>query len=254
MGSARRVPWLHWSYGPDVEELGRLGVLEDSAITSKFAEGMIRRSDPRGSAALGYAARLVGRGDRQLDVELSQAGATVRTWVALPGSLRPQPWLVEWESHEDPEAWVRQLVDWLDEEISTGGLGPAYLRVVDDDQPRLVVDGYGFRRADEAEHQRLRRTVGPHGWHARTRRRETVKQYAAEWALDDVERQVREDPVIEQFGPDSLEWSLVAPDGISVFIETSIERAAKQSVELLLTAQVGMRGGPHGRRRVSRSA
>lgn len=201
-----------------------------------------------------YAARSVGRGDRQLDVELSQAGATVRTWVALPGSLRPQPWLVEGESHEDPEAFVRQLAEWLDEEMNTGGLGPAYLRVLDDDQPRLVVDGYGFRRADEAEHQRLRRAVGPHGWHARTRRRQIVKQYAAEWALDEVERQVREDPVTELLGPDSPEWSLTAPGGISVFIEASAERAAEQSVEFLLTAQVGLRGGPHGRRRVSRSA
>lgn len=195
---------------------------------------------------MGYAARLVGRGDRQLDVELSQAGATIRTWVALPGSLRPQPWLVEWESHEDPEAWVRQLVEWLDEEMFTGGLGPAYLRVLDDDHPRLVVDGYGFRRTDEAEHERLRRAVGPHGWHARTRRREIVKQYAAEWALDEVERQVREGPIIELLGPESPEWSLTAPGGISVFIEASAERAAKQSVEFLLIAQVGLRGGLTG--------
>lgn len=243
-----------WSSESSADVLGRLGVLDDSAIVAELDAKTIRRPSPRESTSSGYAARLMGQGDHQLDVELSQAGATVRAWIALPASLRPQPWLVEWESDEDPEAWVRQLAEWLDEEMYTGGLGPAYLRVLDDAQPRLVVDGYGFRRADNAEHQRLRRAVGPHGWQARTPRRQFVKQYAAEWALDEVERQVRGEPVTELLGPDTLEWSLTAPGDISVFVEASAEHRAEQPVELLLLAQVGLRGGPHGRRRISRSA
>ncbi len=227
-------------------------MIDDSRIMAELADEVIRHPSHPELSSLRYVARLVGRGDRQLDVELSQAGAKVRTWIALPESLRPQPWVVEWESHEDPEAWVRQLVEWLDEEMYTGGLGPAYLRVLDDGASRLVVDGYGFRRADEAEHQRLRRAVGPHGWRTRARKRQIVKQYAAEWALDEVERQVREAPAAELLGPDSLEWSLTALDGTAVFVGAGAERAAGESLDLFLIAQVGLRGGPHGRRRISR--
>ena len=54
-----------------------------------------------------------------------------------------------------------------------------------------------------------------------------MKQYAAEWALDEVERQVREAPAAELLGPDSLEWSLTAFDGTSVFVEAGAERAGR---------------------------
>jgi len=227
-------------------------MVDDSRIMAELADEVIRHPSHSELSSLRYVARLVGRGDWQLDVELSQVDAKVRTWIALPGSLRPQPWLVEWESREDPAAWVRQLVEWLDEEMYTGGLGPAYLRVLNDGVSRLVVDGYGFRRADEVEHQRLRRAVGPHGWHTSARKRQIAKEYAAEWALDEVERQVREAPSAELLGPDVLEWNFTALDGTSVFVEASAERPAGELLELLLIAQAGLRGGPHGRRRISR--
>lgn len=139
-------------------------MLDDATVLAQLVDGLIRRPNAADSHdERRYTARVVGLGDRQVDVELSQGIASARTWIALPESLRPLPWLVEWEPADDPEAWVRQLAEWLDEEMHTGGLGPAYARVLVDREPRLVIDGYGFRLADEGEHQRLRRSVGPHG-------------------------------------------------------------------------------------------
>lgn len=155
-------------------------MIDDADVLVHLADGLSRHLNFSGHEQLAYTARVVGLGDGQVDLELIQGGASARTWIALPESLRPQPWLVEWEPADDPEAWVGQLAEWLDEEMYTGGLGPAYARVVVDQKPRLVVDGYGFRQADEVEHQRLRRSVGPHGWSAPKGCRLARRQYAAE--------------------------------------------------------------------------
>ena len=138
-------------------------MLDDDSVLARLANGLTSRaSDQR---ERGWTAHVVGIGDRQVDLELVQDGASARVWISLPESLRPTPWLVEWEPADDPDAWVRQLTAWLDEEMCTGGLGPAHALILEDHEPRLVVDGYGLRLADEGEHRRLRRIVGPHGWH-----------------------------------------------------------------------------------------
>ena len=54
-------------------------------------------------------------------------------------------------------------MEWLDEEMYTGGLGPGYAREAGTGVPRLVVEGYGFRVADEPEPHRLLKACGPHG-------------------------------------------------------------------------------------------
>lgn len=228
-------------------------LLEDAAVLAELTDQTIRPPDSHERSALRYTARVVGMGDHQLDVELSQNGATVHTWIALPESLRPMLWLVEWEPANDPRAWVRQLADWLDEEMYTGGLGSAYARIHIHSHPRLVVDGYGFRQADEVEHQRLRRSVGPHGWHATSSKRQITKQYAAEWALDEVEQQIQELSPADLTGADEHEWSPTSPEGPLVYVEACAETGAEHSIEVLLIAHIGPRGQVLGRRRISRS-
>jgi hypothetical protein len=51
--------------------LGCLSMIDDSLIMAKLADEVIRRPSTRELASLRYAARLVGRGDREFDVELS---------------------------------------------------------------------------------------------------------------------------------------------------------------------------------------
>ena len=231
-----------------------MSVLTDAAVLAVLADQTIRHPNAREQPGLRYTARVVGVGDRQLDVELSQNGVSARTWIPLPESLRPQPWLVEWEPADDPGAWVRQLADWLDEEVYTGGLGAAYARVPIHDQLRLVVDGYGFRHADEDDHQRLRRLVGPHGWHATTSKRQITKQYAAEWALDQVEQQIRSSSVAELLDSEELEWSLRTPEeGRLVFVEAIAAASPGPRIEFILGAHIGHGAGPVGRRRIARS-
>ncbi len=165
-------------------------MVSDAAVRAELEQGIARSPGVADwDERLSYTVRVAGYGDGRVDLELSQGGVAVRTWIALPESGRPTPWLVEWEQAADAETWVRQLVEWLDEEMYTGGLGPSYDRTTVDGVLRLTVEGYGFRLADKAERRRLRGKVGPHGWHA-TSRALAKKQYAAEWALDHLEQQV----------------------------------------------------------------
>lgn len=180
----------------------------DDEVVALLSEGLVRDWGAEESELLAYTARVVSRVDGQIEIELRQNGEVARTLIALPGSGRPTPWII-FPDPVDAADWVGQLVTWLDEEMFTAGLGPAYYRGTDGEVPRLVVDGYGFRNSDPIEHQRLRRAVGPHGWQeSRLSRGAIKKQYAAEWALDTVEQQLREEPsqlrgVLEP----SLDWS-----------------------------------------------
>lgn len=227
--------------------------LDSTAVLAELADPTIRYPDPHERTALRYTARVVGRSDHQLDVELSQNGVSVRTWIALPESLRPMPWLTDWASPGDPQAWIGQLAEWLDEEMYTGGLGPAYDRSHTDEHPRLVVDGYGFRQSDPTEHDRLRRAVGPHGWHAGGSKRQIRKQYAAEWALDQVEQQVRQDSLANLLAAEVSEWSLTSPDEVAIYVEASAVTGPDHLITITLDAYSGLRSQPFGRRRISRT-
>ena len=115
-----------------------------SAVLAEISEGWIRR--PSSSEANGYSARVVGRGDHQLDIELTQAGLTARTWIALPESLRPTPWLVESEPEDEPESWIQQLVEWLDEEMQRAGWAPLTLECRPAHRPASWSTGTGSGR------------------------------------------------------------------------------------------------------------
>ena len=250
VGASQRLIVL---FTDPVAETRLEGSLDDAAVLAELADPIFRPPDPHERPGLRYTARVVGHGDHRLDVELRQGGVTVRTWIALPESLRPMPWLTEWSRADDARAWIGDLTDWLDEEMYTGGLGPAYARICTDGQPRFVVDGYGFRQDDSAEHHRLRRAVGPHGWHASLRRGQIKNQYAAEWALDRVEQQLRRDSLPELLEAEELEWSLTSPDGVAIYVEVSAKTGG-QATEFTLDASCGFRRQPVGRRRITRRA
>lgn len=235
--------------------MGRWTVVSDAAVLGQLEQGIARSPGVAGwDQRLSYTTRVVGYGDGRVDLELSQGGVAVRTWIALPESGRPTPWLVDWEQAADAETWVQQLVDWLDEEMFTGGLGPFYARTTVDGVSRLTVEGYGFRLADDAKHRRLRRKVGPHGWHAGSRAL-AKKQYAAEWALDHVEQQLTSNGSRTlPRRPTSLEWSLRSPDRVAVHIEGSKRAEEADVVQLELVARAGLRRHLVGRRLITVAA
>lgn len=235
--------------------VGRLIVVCDAAVRALLEQGVIRSpGTPGWDELLSYMARSVGHHNRQVDLELRQAGVTARAWIALPESARPMPWLVEWQPADNARTWVDQFVDWLDEEMYTGGLGPTYRRTSIDGIPRLTVRGYGFELADEAEHRRLRRVVGPHGWHA-PGRVSTKQQYAAEWALDHVEQEL----VFHQVSspgqlPEPLHWVSKSPGRIWVRVEGKVCRTYVDAVPcgaVQLVAKCGPRQQVTGRRLVT---
>lgn len=79
------------------------------------------------------------------------------------------------------------------------------------------------------------------------------RQYAAEWALDQVEQQIRTELVVNPHAAEVLEWSLTSPERLSVYVEATAEHKAGEAPRLDLTAWIGLRGGPFARRRIRRS-
>ncbi|HET9648665.1 MAG TPA: hypothetical protein VFP34_10590 [Microlunatus sp.] len=142
-----------------------------------------------------YTLRVVGVADHRADLELRHDTCAARVWVALPESCRPMPWRT-YQFGQDAEGWIEELIDWLNEEMDTCGIGEHAARVVGaDGVPRIVTDGYGFRRADAEEHARQRRGVGPSGRMVRLSRSARRRAYALEDALDEVELQLAGGPV-----------------------------------------------------------
>ena len=81
------------------------------------------------------------------------------------------------------------------------------------------------------------------------------KQYAAEWALDQVEQQIREELLPDPPGSEALEWSLDSPERLSVFVEaTTATYDAGTAAQLDLAAWIGPRGEPLARRQIGRYA
>jgi hypothetical protein len=131
-----------------------------------------------------YTLRIVDVVGHRVDVELRQGTRAARIWIALPASDRPRPWL-DPDDDAGADTWVEQLLLWLNEEMDTVGIGDAVAHVQGPDGvARIVADGYGFRVADVAEHQRLRRAVGPYGWHVRMSKSARRRAYELADALD----------------------------------------------------------------------
>lgn len=223
-------------------------MIGDSEVATLLSKGLVRGIGGEESESLAYTAHVVSRFDGQIEIELRQNGEVARTRLALPGSGRPTPWITS-SDPGDTEDWVGQLVIWLDEEMFTGGLGPALYREPDGEVYTLVVDGYGFRRCDPVDHQRLRTTVGPHGYQdARLSHGAIKKQYAAEWALDTVEQLLRKEPSELKGLPEpSLKWSLRSPNGVSILVAAELgpDDGKEVGVELKATAGLGRQPSAH---------
>jgi hypothetical protein len=156
------------------------GAIEDESVLAEL------RTIEKVSQGWGieYTLRIVDVVDHRVDVELRRAARAARIWIALPESDRPMPWL---DPDDDAEAdiWVEQLLHWLNDEMDTVGIGDAAARAQGPDGvARIIADGYGFRVADVAEHQRLRQAVGPFGWHVRMSKLARRRAYELADALD----------------------------------------------------------------------
>jgi hypothetical protein len=89
-----------------------------------------------------------------LDFRLMQVGGhTARLRIALPSSGSNQPWI--YATPRDAADWTSQLLVWIDEEVETSGLTSGRLKVEEGGEMYVVVAPYGWRRASEAEHNRL---------------------------------------------------------------------------------------------------
>ena len=123
-----------------------------------------RRSDPVREDASDYRIADLRATPGAADVLLAQRdGAAARLSIGLPSSGAPQYWL--YAEPEDAADWVGQLLVWIDEEVFTGGLGPACARELRGDESYVVVTNYGWQLTDGAEHARLTAAAGPLGWH-----------------------------------------------------------------------------------------
>lgn len=131
-----------------------------------------------------YTVRIVDVVDHRVDLELREEAKSARIWIALPQSGRPMPWHTHIHG-DDADSWVGELLDWLSEEMDTCGIDENPARVEGSDGVvRIVADGYGFRQADAAQHERLHRGVGPFGYGVRTSRSARRRAYALEDALN----------------------------------------------------------------------
>ena len=98
-----------------------------------------------------------------MDIEVVQRdGSSARMMIPLPSSGAPQYWI--YAPPTDAADWHGQLLVWLQEEVSTGGLGSSRTRVAVGDESYVVIESYGFRSADPAKHARLAASAGPFGW------------------------------------------------------------------------------------------
>ena len=77
------------------------------------------------------------------------------------------------------------------------------------------------------------------------------KQYEAEWALDQVEDQIRDQPAQQPLTSEPQEWSLTSPGGKSVCVESVVKNNAPKGDQVYLVAKLGLRATPHARRRIT---
>lgn len=189
---------------------------DDEAVVSALTN--LAESKPLGWGT-SYTLRVVGVRDHRVDLEIRQDLVVARVWLALPSSGRPMPWMQV--SAPDADGWVRDLVDWLNEEMDTGGITARTTKTDTAGVSRLIVDGYGLRVEDSVEHRRLRSVVGPNGWGHERGRRNIRRQYTLEWALDEVEVQIRDPEHERDKISEQRSWSLVSPDGIAVLVEAA---------------------------------
>lgn len=107
--------------------------------------------------------------DGVLDIRISgTAGGSARLRLPLPSTGRSQGWLSD--DLDTAEHWVTLLLIWIMEEVDTAGLTSSRAREEIDGVSYVILEGYGWRVSDPAEHERLQRAAGPDGWFAEKRR------------------------------------------------------------------------------------
>jgi hypothetical protein len=127
-------------------------VLPDAELAAALEAVGMRRRFP--APEYGYRIDDVRLVAGLLDLRLVQvSGQTARIRIALPSSGSDQPWI--YAAPRDAADWTSQLLVWIDEEVETGGLSDGRLRVEEAGVTYVVVAPYGWRRASEAEHERL---------------------------------------------------------------------------------------------------
>lgn len=105
--------------------------------------------------------------DHELDVHLRVDGDERNFGIRLPlpSSDGIEVWL--YVAPNDAQDWTGMLGIWMDEEILTGATSWAALTLLDDVH-YFTVELYGFRSADESEHERLTAQMktypGGFGW------------------------------------------------------------------------------------------
>jgi hypothetical protein len=233
---AESFGFLPWSPSTWSWIVGRMSGPSDSAVVSALSIAAQERPDRWGNS---YAVRVVGMQNHRVDLEVRQGGDTARVWLALPSSGRPMPWVMS-SSTPDAGGWVRGLLDWLDEEMGTGGIATRAIETDTVGVTRMVVEGYGLRSGDLPRHARLRRAVGPNGWGpswVRERGRRRIRRlYALEWALDEVEAQVANRPASVGLEPiEPRHWDLVSPEGVGVRVDATASDAGNPGVDLRAT-------------------
>ncbi len=203
----------------------------DEAVVSVLTE--LADSGPQGWGTP-YTVNVVGVRGHCVDVAIRQGVATARVWLALPSSRRPMPWMQF--SAPDADGWVRDLLNWLNEEIDTGGITARATHTDSDGVSRLVVEGYGLQVDDPAEHQRLLSVVGPNGWGQERGRREIRRQCALEWALDQVEQQIKQTSEAPRDRSSAQRsWPLVSPTGLAVLVEAAAVDDSHREFDLRAT-------------------
>ncbi|WP_165070377.1 hypothetical protein [Marisediminicola senii] len=83
-------------------------------------------------------------------------------WMSIleVGRGERQYWL--YAEPNDADDWAVQLLNWIDEEVITGGLGPGRFRRVVADRSYVQAETYGWRMFNAAEHARLSSQTPPH--------------------------------------------------------------------------------------------
>lgn len=180
-----------------------------------------------------YTLHVVGVHDHRVDVAIRQGAVEARVWLALPWSKRPMPWMQL--SAPDADGWVRDLLDWLNEEMDTGGIAARATYTDADGVSRLVVEGYGLQSNDPSEHQRLLSVVGPNGWGQERGRRKMRRQYALEWALDQAEQEIKQTSDGRGRSIEQGSWPLVSPTGLAVHVEAATVDDSLQELDLRAT-------------------
>jgi hypothetical protein len=76
-------------------------------------------------------------------------------WIRLPfsRSWEEQHWLHA--EPEDEEDWAVQLLNWIDEEVRTLGLGSSRQRQMEGNRSFVLPEIYGWRRSNGAVHEQL---------------------------------------------------------------------------------------------------